>query len=716
MKRFSLFIILFNIIQGQDTLTVMNYNVLRMTGTTSTRANYIKKVVDYVQPDLVILQEIENQEGLDLLLNTAFNRDSSIFAAGKLPSSSWMKSGIIYRKSKIYVSEDISISTVLRDISGYTLSLKNAHSNVAPFTVFGAHLKASAGNSEAYQRWEEAKELYKHVAQKDSNYHYIMSGDFNLYGTHEPAYLLLTDSMTVDLEDPVGSWVRNEGSHVEKYTQSTRTDHLGDGGATGGLDDRFDFILFSNHFTAKDPDLKYVEGSYKVLGNDGNHFNTSIVNGGNSAVPDSIVDAIYRASDHYPVIAKIGYTTKASTSPIAHAGGDMVATSGDSVILDGSQSYDPNGSIVGYGWVQTSGPSATVLNPETIKSTVVLPEVNRSTSFTFKLTAIDNDGESGVDFVNVTVPVLGGYTPYDIQYTENQGTGQDCFPSELEGQNVEVTGIVTAVRPNSEYPNFFFQDPYKNDWAGIFVYTNKGYVPPKVGDQVKIKGDISEYYGMTEIKNLVSTDILSSNNKVEPALVTASSVSGECRVWVEKYEGMLVRLVNVNVTRSANKDGQWFVSDWTGSAMIDGYIFDGDWPQPEYGTHFVSVTGVLHYSYGKYKLMPRNSKDFNDPLTATGDELPERFELLTNYPNPFNPSTTIEFSVANNGETHGDVSLQILDIKGRLVTNLINGIYNSNKMVWRGKNDNERPMPAGVYFVKLETESTVLYKKILLLK
>jgi hypothetical protein len=357
-----------------------------------------------------------------------------------------------------------------------------------------------------------------------------------------------------------------------------------------------------------------------------------------------------------------------------------------------------------------------VLNPETIKSTVVLPEVNRSTSFTFKLTAIDNDGESGVDFVNVTVPVLGGYTPYDIQYTENQGTGQDCFPSELEGQNVEVTGIVTAVRPNSEYPNFFFQDPYKNDWAGIFVYTNKGYVPPKVGDQVKLKGDISEYYGMTEIKNLVSTDILSSNNKVEPALVTASSVSGECRVWVEKYEGMLVRLVNVNVTRSANKDGQWFVSDWTGSAMIDGYIFDGDWPQPEYGTHFVSVTGVLHYSYGKYKLMPRNSKDFNDPLTATGDELPERFELLTNYPNPFNPSTTIEFSVANNGETHGDVSLQILDIKGRLVTNLINGIYNSNKMVWRGKNDNERPMPAGVYFVKLETESTVLYKKILLLK
>ena len=716
MKRIFLLIMLLSSVQTQDTLTVMNYNVLRMTGSTSTRANYIKKVVDYVQPDLVILQEIEHQDGLDMLLNTAFNVDSTVFAAGKLPSSSWMKSGIIYRKSKIDISEDVFISTVLRDISGYTISLKNAHSNVAPFTVFGAHLKASDGNSEANQRWEEAKELYKYVAQKDSNYHYIMSGDFNLYGTDEPAYLLLTDSMTVDLEDPVGSWVRNEGSHVEKYTQSTRSDHLGDGGATGGLDDRFDFILFSDHFTAKDPDLKYVEGSYKVIGNDGNHFNTFIMDGSNSAVPDSIADAIYRASDHYPVIAKIAYTTKASTSPIAHAGGDVVAANGDSVALDGSQSYDPNGTIVAYSWAQTSGPTATLINDQRVKPIAVLPEVNRTTTFTFKLTVTDNDGESGVDFVNVVIPVVGGYTPYDIQYTENQGIGEDCFPSEFEGQNVEVTGVVTAVRPDNEYPNFFFQDPQKDDWAGMFIYINKGYVPPKVGDEVKLKGDISEYFGMTEMKNLVSTDILSSNNNVEPTLVTASSLSGECRVWVEKYEGMLVRLVNVEVTQSANEDGQWIVSDWTGSAMIDGYMFDGDWSRPEYGIHFVSITGVLHYSYGQYKLMPRNSKDFNDPVTATGDELPERFELLTNYPNPFNPSTTIEFIVTNNGVAHSNVSLQIFDINGRIVVNLINGIPNSNKVVWHGKNDKGQSMPAGVYFARLESGSTVLTQKMILLK
>ena len=103
--------------------------------------------------------------------------------------------------------------------------------------------------------------------------------------------------MTVDLEDVVGPWVRNESAHISKFTQSTRTDNLGDGGATGGLDDRFDFILFSDHFTAKDPDLKYMDGSYKVIGNDGAHFNTSIIDGSNGSVPDSIAEAIHIASD-----------------------------------------------------------------------------------------------------------------------------------------------------------------------------------------------------------------------------------------------------------------------------------------------------------------------------------------------------------------------------------------------------------------------------------
>ena len=709
IKRFPLLFFIFFINGQQDTLTIMNYNVLRFNGNSTDRAIYIKKVVDYVKPDLIVLEEIDDQSGIDLLLDQVFNKDSKIFAAGPLPNSQWMKSGIIYKKSKFDLTSYKFIPTVLRDISGYTLSIKNAHANVSPFTIFGTHLKASNGLSESEQRWEEAKELYKYVSQMNNDYHYILAGDFNVYGPNEPAYKLLVDSMTVDLEDPIGAWVRNEGSHVEKFTQSTRENQLSDGGASGGLDDRFDFILFSDHFTSKDPDLKYLEGSYTVIGNDGNHFNKSITDGGNTAVPDSIAEAIYFGSDHYPVIAKIIHTSKNSTSPVAHAGSDQVAAINDKVFLDAAESYDPNGSIISYKWSQTSGPKVSIMDNLLVKASFVVPEINRTTNFIFRLEITDNDNESSIDYVKITVPIVGGYTPYNIQFAKDIGAGDDCYPSEFEGQTLEVSGVVTAVRPDQNYANFFFQDPIKKEWGGMFVYVNEGYTPPKIGDLVKLKGDIVEYYGMTEMKNIISTIILSSGNSIEPVLSNAKSISGGCSELAERYEGVLVRISNLIIVESG--DESWRAIDRTGSVFIDNYLFEGEWPEPQEGTAYVSITGIVHYTYGEYKLMPRNKYDFNAPLAGL-PQIPENFELLINYPNPFNPTTTIEFKIK--GEAH--VKLNVFDIYGRRVATLINGVSLSNTLIWNGKNDQGQLVPAGVYFARLESGNTIMNKKMIVLK
>ena len=704
-------LMLFSFLYSQDTLTIMNYNVLRFNGNTTVRAKHIKSVVDFVKPDIVILEEIEHQSGIDLLLTDVFNVDSTNFMGGPLPSTQWMKNGIIYNQSKLDLTSHKFVSTVLRDISGYTLSIKNAHSNVSPFTIFGAHLKASDTQDDSDQRWLEAKELYKYISQMDSNYHYIMAGDFNVYGSDEPAYKLLVDSMSVDLEDPIGHWVRNESAHVEKFTQSTRTSQLNDGGASGGLDDRFDFILFSDHFTSKDPDMKYLEGSYKVIGNDGNHFNQSIVDGGNSVVPDSIAEAIYLASDHYPVVAKVVFTSKSSTSPVAHAGGDMMAAIGDTIALDGAKSYDPNGSIISYNWNQSSGPAVIIQDSTATRASFIIPKVNRTSNFIFQLKVIDNDGETSTDHVKITVEIKGGYTPYDIQFTKEIGVGEDCYPSEFEGQNVEVTGVVTAVRPDQDYPNFFFQDPNKKEWAGMFIYIDKGYSAPSVGDLVILKGDIAEYYGMTEMKNISSTTILSSGNEIEPVKLNAALISGSCSEWAEKYEGMLVRLVDVLVSQTADENGHWIVSDITGSVIIDSYLYVGDFPKPELRTHYTSITGIVHYTYGEYKLMPRNSNDFNAPFAAV-KEIPENFEMMINYPNPFNPTTIIEFSIKESNF----VQLDVIDIHGRNVATLISGIPLSKKLIWNGKNDLGQMVPAGIYFARLKAGSTVMTQKMILLK
>jgi hypothetical protein len=132
---------------------------------------------------------------------------------------------------------------------------------------------------------------------------FIVSGDLNLYGTDEPAYQkLLAEEpenygRSFDPIDRYGGW-HNNSSFADIHTQSTRTADLGDGGSTGGMDDRFDFILVS------EPMLEKVkENSYMAFGNDGNHFNQAINNGTNSAVSPEVADALYYASDHLPVIA-----------------------------------------------------------------------------------------------------------------------------------------------------------------------------------------------------------------------------------------------------------------------------------------------------------------------------------------------------------------------------------------------------------------------------
>ncbi|GIS57662.1 MAG: hypothetical protein CM1200mP1_16000 [Candidatus Neomarinimicrobiota bacterium] len=94
-------LILFCLLYGQDTLTIMNYNVLRFDGNTTVRAKHIKTIVDYVKPDLIILQEIDHKNGIDLLLSNVFNVNDSSFAAGPLPSTQWMKNGIIYNRTNL---------------------------------------------------------------------------------------------------------------------------------------------------------------------------------------------------------------------------------------------------------------------------------------------------------------------------------------------------------------------------------------------------------------------------------------------------------------------------------------------------------------------------------------------------------------------------------------------------------------------------------------
>ena len=103
-------------------------------------------------------------------------------------------------------------------------------------------------------------------------------------------------------------------------------------------------------------------------------------------------------------------------------------------------------------------------------------------------------------------------------------------------------------------------------------------------------------------------------------------------------------------------------------------------------------------------------------LSEDDNNVPEiiKTSLGQNYPNPFNPSTTIAYSIQNDGM----IELNIYNIKGQLVKTLVKGDQQtgSYEVVWNGKDNNEKNISSGVYFYKLSTKDETIMKKMLMLK
>lgn len=96
-------------------------------------------------------------------------------------------------------------------------------------------------------------------------------------------------------------------------------------------------------------------------------------------------------------------------------------------------------------------------------------------------------------------------------------------------------------------------------------------------------------------------------------------------------------------------------------------------------------------------------------ITQTGTEVPKNYSLEQNFPNPFNPATTIKFSIVK----AGNASMQIYDMTGKIVTELFeqNVQPGSYSVQWDASN-----YPSGVYFYTLKTGGFTESKKMILVK
>ena len=104
------------------------------------------------------------------------------------------------------------------------------------------------------------------------------------------------------------------------------------------------------------------------------------------------------------------------------------------------------------------------------------------------------------------------------------------------------------------------------------------------------------------------------------------------------------------------------------------------------------------------------------PEQENQDVIPGSSNILssTNYPNPFNPSTTISFNLASDGK----VSVAVYNIKGQKVKQLVSDQLSEGEysVVWDGTDNSKKQVSSGIYFYKLKAGAETKVKKMLLLK
>lgn len=302
---------------SQDSLRVMYYNLLNFPSANLNRVDTLANIIEYAQPDVFVVCELEDAAGASTLLNEVLNvNGTTSWQGANFVDGGFTSNMLFYNADKLGLISQDEIGTVLRDINTYVLYYKapnlTAQTDTIYLNFFACHLKAGASDyQQRNTEIQQAKFYMNSISDKIENV--IIGGDMNVYSGFESAVLTLKNSGDVPLFDPIdvtGNW-SGDWAFADVHTQSTRTSGI-QGGAGGGMDDRFDLIFVSEDVLNNDNGVKYINNTYTALGQDGNHFNDNINDGFNSAVPDDIADALYYASDHLPVIMDLVFDETAS--------------------------------------------------------------------------------------------------------------------------------------------------------------------------------------------------------------------------------------------------------------------------------------------------------------------------------------------------------------------------------------------------------------------
>ncbi|MFH1502761.1 MAG: endonuclease [Candidatus Eisenbacteria bacterium] len=193
-----------------------------------------------------------------------------------------------------------------------------------------------------------------------------------------------------------------------------------------------------------------------------------------------------------------------------------------------------------------------------------------------------------------TITDIESYSlPFVASVSDIQGVGA---ASPYDGYAVITHGVVTA-----SYGTYFTIQDGTGARSGLWA---RALAAPSVGDSVTVRGMVDENDSVVNAGNtLIAGATVESS--LPGAVVPAAAAVSTAVSSTEDYEGVLVTVEDAACTNSELGSGEWEVDDGSGAGRVDdlGYVFE-----PSLGTTY-NVTGPVTFTYGTFKLEPRDAAD-----------------------------------------------------------------------------------------------------------
>ena len=455
--------------------------------------------------------------------------------------------------------------------------------------------------------------------------------------------------------------------------------------------------------------------------------------------------------------------------PVADAGDPQIVVEADTVYLDGSGSYDPDGLPLTYHWI---APDGIVLSDSTaVNPTFIAPLVDEDTDYTISLVVFDGALYSDPDDVVITVlndqPPTANFTAFPI-------TG--CMPLEVTFTDLSYSYITTWTwnfgdgntsheqNPVHTYTGAgtysvsltvtnYFGTNSLTKWNYIHVTSEPLDPPTNLTYTVNVddvhldwdaptaEGRDIQYYKVyrDEVVIVIVYPTSTAYNDMNRPLgqyvyfVTAMYPEGESapsnQVTVNIINNPPIADAGPNQTVD---EGDFVQLDGSGSYDPEGLSLTYSWTAPpEISLNDPSIVDptftaplVTQNEVFPIELIVYDGNSWSDPdtvfitvqeLVGVGNEPQVYVDALhANYPNPFKTSTKISFSIKGNEH----VEIILYNLKGEKVLTLCNKDFDAGKheLAWNGVDMSGHHVSPGIYFYRINAGDFVSTQKMILMK